>query len=186
MKRLPFCMLLVAVVVLGGTACLEHTAAAGKPPARCPQMRAGVSCPQNYDPVVCDKCEYGNLCEAQAAGFKAGQCVKKGTKPAAPPAAQTCPPSKADVVCTKEYKPVVCNGCEYANPCLAGAADFKAEQCLPKAEAAKKACPEPKPGVVCTMEYAPVKCDGCLYPNACTAGAAGFTKEQCVPALGED
>jgi hypothetical protein len=91
------------------------------------------------------------------------------------------------VICTKEYKPVICEGCEYANACIAGAAGFKAEQCTLKAEAdAKKVCPTPAANFVCTMEYAPVKCDGCLYPNACTAGAAGFTKEQCVPALGED
>lgn len=98
-----------------------------------------------------------------------------------------CPTPDPSVICTKEYKPVVCDGCAYANSCIAGAAGFKAEQCVSKAEAdAKKVCPDPAPGIVCTMEYAPVKCDGCLYPNSCTAGAAGFTKEQCVPALGED
>ena len=101
--------------------------------------------------------------------------------------AKTCPQPKPDAICTKEYKPVVCDGCEYANGCLAGAAGFKAEQCAPKAaEDGKKTCPTPKPDVVCTMEYAPVKCDGCVYPNACAAGAAGFKKEQCVPAPGED
>jgi hypothetical protein len=98
-----------------------------------------------------------------------------------------CPTPKPDVICTKEYRPVVCDGCEYANACIAGAAGFKAEQCVLKAaEDAKKSCPTPSPNFICPMEYAPVKCDGCLYPNACTAGAAGFTKEQCAPALGED
>ena len=98
-----------------------------------------------------------------------------------------CPTPKPDVACTKDFKPVVCDGCEYANACVAGAAGFKAEQCAPKAEAdAKKACPTPAANYICTMEYAPVKCDGCVYPNACAAGAAGFKKEQCVPAPGED
>ena len=109
------------------------------------------------------------------------------TLPASGGASKTCPPPKADVACTKDFKPVLCEGCEYANACIAGAAGFKAEQCtLKAAEDAKKACPTPSPNFVCTMEYAPVKCDGCLYPNGCTAGAAGFTKEQCAPALGED
>ena len=107
------------------------------------------------------------------------------TAPAAEaPPPKTCPPSKPDAACTKEYKPVVCEGCEYANPCLAHAAGFRS--CMLKVtDDTKKPCPTPKPDVVCTMEYAPVKCDGCTYPNACTAGAAGFTKEQCVPVPGE-
>jgi hypothetical protein len=100
--------------------------------------------------------------------------------------AKTCPTPSPDVICTKEYKPVVCEGCEYANACIAGAAGFKAEQCAPKNEDAAKKCPEPKPDVICPMQYAPVVCEGCRYSNACVAGAAGFKKEQCAPAPDEE
>jgi len=148
--RQPLRLLCLALILLSGTACVEHS----KVPTQ-----AGSTTPP-----------------------PAGTTVPASDGSAS----KTCPPPKADVACTKDYKPVVCGGCEYANACFAGAAGFKAEQCAPKtAEDAKKTCPTPSPNFVCTMEYAPVKCDGCLYPNACTAGAAGFTKEQCAPALGE-
>lgn len=112
-------------------------------------------------------------------------CMERAAPPASTPAAaKTCPQPRPDAICTKEYRPVVCNGCEYSNPCLGAAAGFKAEECAPKAAA--KTCPQPKPDVVCTMEYAPVICEGCRYPNACAAGAAGFKKEQCAPAPQEE
>ena len=80
-----------------------------------------------------------------------------GRKPKTPPAAKTCPPPKADVVCSSAPKPVVCRGCEYANACLADAAGFEEEECQVKG---KKDCPDPKPEIVCAMQYAPVQCDG--------------------------
>jgi len=131
----------------------------------------------------------GNACVERtpappATSSTGGASSAPSPAPAADPARTTpCPPVKTDVICTKEYRPVLCDGCRYANPCLAGAAGFKADQCVPDSdEAAKKKCPGPAPGIVCTMEYAPVICDGCRYSNGCTAGAAGFKKEQCAPA----
>src|SRR5262245_16616251 len=75
------------------------------------------------------------------------------TAPGSGKTAKICPEPKADVICTREYKPVVCDGCEYSNACIAGAAGFKPEQCVPKAEVdAKKPCPTPRPDVVCTAQ----------------------------------
>jgi hypothetical protein len=147
MHRLRFLLLLVTFVVLSATACVERTPA---PPTA----------------------------TETSSGSAAGTAPARTTP---------CPDPKPDVVCTKEYNPVLCDGCRYANPCLAGAAGFTSGQCVSERspEAGKKPCPEPAPDVICTMEYAPVICDGCRYSNGCVAGAAGFKKEQCVPAPSE-
>ena len=124
MRRLRTLLLLLALTPLT----FQHIVLAGKP-ARCPQMKEGVACAQVYDPVVCGKCEYGNLCEAKASGFRAEQCVKKGAK------RKICPPPEVVAACGGELKPVVCQGvCEYASLCLAKAAGFEATQCRLKAD----------------------------------------------------
>lgn len=100
--------------------------------------------------------------------------------PRGTPQPNACPQPKPDRDCTKEYQPVVCAGCRYANGCVATSAGFQVDQCLMEDPVkGEKKCPDPAPGIICTMEYAPVLCDGCRYPNACVAGAAGFKKEQC-------
>jgi hypothetical protein len=122
----------------------------------------------------------GNACVERTPPATGGP--SRASQPTGTPAPNTCPQPAPDRVCTKEYQPVLCKGCRYANACVAASAGFRADDCLTEDPAkSEKKCPDPAPGIICTMEYAPVLCDGCKYPNGCVAGAAGYKKEQCVP-----
>jgi hypothetical protein len=82
-------------------------------------------------------------------------------------------------ICTLEYLPVNCFGCEYANQCLATSADasFTNESCT----LVESVCPVSSG--TCTEEYGPVICSGCEYSNQCVATGANpdFTPETCTP-----
>ena len=65
----------------------------------------------------------------------AAACVERKEPPAAEePGKRPCPQPSPEVICTMEYKPVVCDGCRYSNACVAGAAGFVKEQCAPAPE----------------------------------------------------
>lgn len=82
----------------------------------------------------------------------------------------SCPLPDAEIMCTREYAPVICNGCTYSNACSGTAAGFAESDC-------SAVCPDsatPVEGVACTLEYAPVFCQGCEFANECVATSLGF------------
>lgn len=157
-----------------------------------------------FAPVTCEGgCEYSNACTAEAAGFTG--CTPEGAEGAEGETADTaddCPVPDPSVPCTKEEKPVMCEGdCEYSNECLGEAAGFTdcedmMEQAAAdgdgtttvKTEKSKEDttddCPVPSGSTVCTADFNPVSCppDDCEYSNSCLAEAAGFT--DCVAVEG--
>lgn len=151
----------------------------------CPTVPDGIACTADYNPQVslrsslechkyslfsfdsnafisvlwqtCDNdCRYDNTCLAEASG--ATGCT------------DSCPLPDAEIVCTKEYNPVVCGGCTYSNACIGTAAGFAESDC-------STVCPDSSTaaeGVSCTLEYAPVFCQGCEFANECVATSLGF------------
>jgi hypothetical protein len=98
----------------------------------CPAMDPDLFCEQTWDPVICDNdCQYGNVCEASAAGFNVTTaCVPVAT--AVP--ASSCPTADPELFCDQQWLPVLCTpgDCRYNNPCQAGAAGIDAStDCIP-------------------------------------------------------
>jgi hypothetical protein len=105
--------------------------------------------------------------------------------PAGPPP-NDCPEPSPDIICTAEYAPVNCGGCEYSNQCIATSADpsFTEETCTlvtPPTPLAPEDCP-PLGDVICAEIFMPVDCNGCRYSNQCFATGAdpSFTEETCT------
>ena len=94
-------------------------------------------CTRQYQPVLCghadteDKCEYNNVCIANAAGYFNEECVyieAEDEQQSASvirkeplPLENMCPFSSADWICPRKYAPVRCGeqGCWYSNMCVA-------------------------------------------------------------------
>lgn len=127
----------------------------------CPKVPGDIACVLNYSPQTCDHdCRYDNECLAQAAG--AAGCK------------DSCPLSDSNVLCTREYEPVICNGCVYNNNCLATAANFATTDCTPICPEIDAASVTSADGTPCTADYSPVYCQGCEFDNKCIAESAGF------------
>jgi hypothetical protein len=96
----------------------------------CPLMDPDIFCEQTWEPLLCDDtCQYGNSCEASAAGFNvANACVPDSTV-----AAAACPVMDPEIFCDQQWIPVLCTSdCQYSNPCEASAAGWDtSSDCVP-------------------------------------------------------
>jgi hypothetical protein len=134
-------------------------------PEGCGLVATGTACEFEFAPLVCNgECFYTNSCEAEAAGLT----------PSDPDVCQSanCPTADGLTICTADFNPVTCQGCQYANQCLATAAGFLEDACNPSG------CPTPNATVACQRNYNPVTCDSdgvsCVYDNLCIGEAAGL------------
>jgi hypothetical protein len=147
--------------------------------------------PMRFD---CGGCYYQNACLAETVNFY----VERDCKPL-PVFEPTCPlpPRSASFSCTLEYQPVKCNGCEYANECLAKAAlrsrhDVKCVQPEPLfdkdgnriyGQLGQPNDPElcyygPDIRRVCPADFTPLKCNGCIFINSCLANSHGYDADR--------
>ncbi len=156
----------------GSFACV----ASPEPLTICPEPGDTI-CTLEYLPVLCTgDCEYSNQCVATSADptFTAETCELVN------PPESICPVPGNEIICTKEYVPVLCPGdCEYSNQCIATSANpaFTADTC----ELVEPECPLSTG--ICTQEFAPVNCSGCQYSNQCIATDANpeFNSTTCTP-----
>ena len=97
-------------------------------------------------------------CRALRARYSLAGCCGNGNDP------EPC-------ICTKEYRPVCCEGTTYSNSCVAGCSGCEG--------GVKGECPTP---CLCTKEYRPVCCDGTTYGNSCEArcdSCTDWTEGEC-------
>jgi hypothetical protein len=101
----------------------------------CPDKQGDWVCTAEWAPVLCDgQCQYGNSCEAAAAGYEDGgdavRCVSYD------PYAETmepCPSMEPGTFCSMYWEPFICDErCTYGNRCEASMAGFDvATRCRP-------------------------------------------------------
>jgi hypothetical protein len=99
----------------------------------CPEQQGDWICSTEWAPVLCDGlCQYGNFCEAAAAGYEDGdaRCVSYD------PYAETtepCPTMQPGTFCSMYWEPFICDErCTYGNRCEASMAGFDvATRCRP-------------------------------------------------------
>jgi hypothetical protein len=153
----------------------------------CRNVTGNVTCPDVFEPVFCESCEYENSCQAEAAGYNTTNCLS--TPPVEVviieeevPAVvvldlEVCPPIIFSIPCTGSPKPVRCRGCEYENRCFAAGAGFNNGDCelIPP----PYVCPNITANLCFTVPN-PVVCnDVCEYDNSCLAKSAGFETQNC-------
>ena len=153
----------------------------------CRNVTGDVTCPDVFEPVFCESCEYENSCLAEAAGYNTTNC--QSTSPVEViiveeevPAVvvldlEVCPPITFSIPCTGSPKPVLCRGCEYENRCFAAGAGFNNDDC--ELITPPYVCPNITANLCFTVPN-PVVCNNvCEYDNSCLANSAGFETQNC-------
>jgi len=166
----------------------------------CPVPAEDQPCTTEFAPIRCDLgeagvgvfCEYGNGCQAEAAGFDIEADCEFAVFDETPSPTFDCPVPGEGIPCQDIYEPVSCGdvGCVYGNQCEADAAGYADGDCV---EAAPT---QTDVDVVtpCPAIYDPVECGGDadgdgdgsggaagVYDNLCLAEASGYLESQCVP-----
>jgi hypothetical protein len=153
----------------------------------CRNVTGNVTCPDVFEPVFCESCEYENSCLAAAAGYNTTECqstppvevvIVEEEAPAVVLDLEVCPPITFSLPCTGSPKPVRCRGCEYENRCFAAGAGFDNDDCeiIPPPP---YVCPNITANLCSTVPN-PVVCNAvCEYDNSCLALSAGFESQSC-------
>jgi len=121
------------------------------------ECQEGLLCPAVYEPVSCGAAgdDFSNLCEAERDGYYPHHCTRLGSHTG----------GHNPTSCGFVYEPVICDGYQYSNFCLAGIAGYADYQCLLEGGEVTHSCP---------TVHDPVCCEGQQFSNQCFADSAGY------------